>query len=236
MHVSNALFVRVAGRLVPPHKRYVDPSFPEVAKVSKAARMCLQQPSRHRWVTMPPTFPASMKPTITLHRSAPESTLITDIPEHLENEVRLLLPSPTKGASHCPTNLCLNCVFLPCRVRERVGRIILHLWRHPLNEARAAILEVVRASIEKSSSIADDGGRGRDGTKNFAGSTGDRVATDFFIGTYDIITYCFEDAMERVKDGAMEEKSNGRRSLRVGHPHWQKYQRDRKQSTGMFQM
>lgn len=129
-----------------------------------------------------------------------------------------------------------------------MGNIILHLWGHPLGEPRKAILDLVRASLPRTERAAsgdtgfsttkedarqnngDHGGGGSGG----GGAVENSVMTDFFTAVFDIITYGVGDGMERLKDGSTEEKSNGGKALTAGHPHWTKYQRDRKQSIGML--
>lgn len=111
-------------------------------------------------------------------------------------------------------------------VRIRVGKIILHLWGHPLGEPRAEMVKVMRASLPRAGRITEKSGNS-DG--NAGNRTPEHLAPDFLKAAFDIITYFFDDAMVRLKDGRIEERSNDGRPLEAGHPHWGKYQADRKQ-------
>lgn len=128
----------------------------------------------------------------------------------------------------------------------RIGKIILHLWSHPLQEPRQAVLDLVRASqlttaIAASSSPrsppagVESGGSG--GSKG-GGAGGDAspptnpLATEFFKTAFDIFSYFINDAIGRLRDGVIEERSNGGGVLDTGHAHWNKYHRERKQCVG----
>lgn len=140
----------------------------------------------------------------------------------------------------------------------RVGKILLQLWGHPMGESRKVIVDLVRASLGRpraaranagaaaqspapSSTTAvsgsNDENRQRPPEQQHPhGSDPDPLATDCFKAAFDIITYFFNDAMERLKDGKIEERSNHGLALELGHPHWGKYQRDRQQCIGGLRM
>lgn len=137
----------------------------------------------------------------------------------------------------------INDSRLEIRVRLRVGKILLQLWGHPMGESRKAIVDLVRASLARpqaaaaapsssSPSAAASGSNDDNPQQHPDGPDPDPLATDCFKAAFDIITYFFNDAMERLKDGKIEERSNRGRPLEAGHSHWGKYQRDRKQCTG----
>lgn len=127
----------------------------------------------------------------------------------------------------------------------RIGKIILHLWSHPLQEPRQAVLDIIRASQPTTPTAARKpppsstggagigGGRGCGSTA--AGSTPpptNPLATEFFKTAFDMFSYFINDAIGRLRDGVIEERSNGGRVLEAGHAHWNKYMRERKQCVG----
>lgn len=129
----------------------------------------------------------------------------------------------------------------------RIGKIILHLWSHPLQEPRQAILDLVRASQPTTPTAAHspppspstgagsgDGGGGGGGSAAAGGAPPpvNTLATDFFKTAFDTSTYFMNDAIGRLRDGVIEERSNGGRVLETGHAHWNKYMRERKQCVG----
>ncbi|CAM9366400.1 unnamed protein product [Ectocarpus sp. 6 AP-2014] len=134
-------------------------------------------------------------------------------------------------------------------VRVRVGTILLQLWSHPLGEPRQVILDLVRASMATSTTAASTppspdvatatggvsmsggggGGGGRTMTAETAPTDARPLATEFFISAFDTINYFFNLALDHLRDGVIEERGNGGRSLEAGHEHWRKYMSDRKQ-------
>lgn len=124
----------------------------------------------------------------------------------------------------------------------RIGKIILHLWSHPLQEPRQAILDLVRASqpttlpeahspepIPPAGAVSGGGGSI---AANDATPSVNPLATDFFKTAFDTSTYFINDAIGRLRDGVIEERSNGGRVLEAGHAHWNKYMSERKQCVG----
>lgn len=125
----------------------------------------------------------------------------------------------------------------------RVGKIILHLWSHPLQEPRQAVLDLIRASqtttaIATHSSPssppagAGSGGSGGSGRGGDVSPPSNPLATEFFKTAFDVFSYFINDAIGRLRDGVIEERSNGGRALETGHAHWNKYMRERKQCFG----
>lgn len=141
-------------------------------------------------------------------------------------------------------------------MRVRVGTILLQLWRHPLGEPRQVILDLVRASTATATATATvaatvfspplaseatgssmwGGGSGGGGTSSGGGGAtigntlpANPLATEFFKATFDTITYFVNDSLDRLRDGVIEERGNGRKAIEAGHPHWRKYMSDRKQ-------
>lgn len=150
--------------------------------------------------------------------------------QYLPNPPLMFRSSPPVTSSPCFR--CLRrtssfCVYLNLpRVRQRVGRILLQLWAHPLGDSRKAILELVRASM--SATTADGGAIGGSSTGAATVLPQNLLARDFFTAAFDVITMFFNSGMEHLRDGAIEESANDGRPLQPGHPHWQKYSNERK--------
>lgn len=122
----------------------------------------------------------------------------------------------------------------------RIGNILLKLWMHPLGEPRQAMLALFRDAIPHAlaastaaaaittttpSDVAPD--------VNHDGPTGSNsVASDFLYAVFDGLFYFMNDARGRLKDGVIEERSNGGRELSSKHPNWTKYAREREQCKG----
>ena len=62
---------------------------------------------------------------------------------------------------------------------------------------------------------------------NAGSTTKITVASEFFTAVFDLLTYFVCDARDRLRDGVIEEMSNGGMELDAGHPHWEKYSRER---------
>lgn len=112
------------------------------------------------------------------------------------------------------------------------------------------ILDLVRASMATSTTTASTpplpdvataaggvsmsgggggGGGGRTMATEAAPADARPLATEFFISAFDTINYFFNLALDHLRDGVIEERGNGGRSLEAGHEHWHKYMSDRKQ-------
>lgn len=124
-------------------------------------------------------------------------------------------------------------------MRVRIGKIILHLWSHPLQEPRQAILDLIRASQSTITGAhspppsppagAGIGGGGGRAAVGGAPPPTNLLATEFFKTAFDTFSYFINDAIGRLRDGVIEERSNGGRVLETGHAHWNKYMHERKQ-------
>lgn len=129
-------------------------------------------------------------------------------------------------------------VYSVSSVRVRIGKVILHLWSHPLQEPRQAVLDLIRASQPATATAAPSpppsppAGAGI-GSSGGSATTGNALlptlATEFFKTAFDTFTYFINEAIGRLRDGVIEERSNGGRVLEIGHAHWNKYLQERKQ-------